>query len=146
MSSEFCVNLGFERRFSSRLLLLYGFLFSAAALAVGITAIPVLFKIIIFAALLAGAVMVFHRHILLQHPDSVVALRCAEEQWIIHTQGGNSTSARLLFASFWLFDIIPLVFESADGRRHSVLLTPDRVRPDSLRELRAWIQHRLPAA
>jgi hypothetical protein len=146
MSSRLCVNFGFERSFSPRLLLLYALLFGGAALAVGITAIPELIKIILFAALLAGAIVVLRRHILLLHPGSIVALHCADEQWTLHTHAGNSIPARLLSASFWLFDIIPLVFESADGKRYSTLLTPDRVRPDSLRQLRAWIHHRLPAA
>ncbi len=146
MSSQFCVNLGFERLFSFRLLLLYAALFGGAALAVGITVIPVFFKIIIFAALLAGANTVLRRHILLSHPDSVVALHCAEEQWTLHTLAGNSMPARLLSASLWLFDIIPLVFESGDGKHYDILLTPDRVRAGSLRELRAWIHHRLRAA
>jgi hypothetical protein len=146
MSSRFCVNLRFERAFSLRLLLLYGLLFGGAALATGITVIPVLFKLIIFAALLAGAIAVLRRHILLLNSASVVALHCAEEQWTLHTRDGNSRPARLLSAAFWVFDIIPLVFEYADGKHHSILLTPDRVQRDSLRELRIWIRHRMPAA
>jgi hypothetical protein len=146
MSSRFCVNLRFERAFSPRLLLLYALLFGSAILATGITAIPVLFKLVIFAALLAAAIVVLRRHILLLHSDSVVALRCVEEQWTVHTRNGNSIPVRLLSAAFWAFDIIPLVFESADGKHHGILLTPDRVQPDSLRVLRAWMRHRLPAA
>jgi hypothetical protein len=45
-----------------------------------------------------------------------------------------------------MFDIIPLVFMAADGKRFSILLTPDRVQPAPLRELRAWIRHRMSAA
>jgi hypothetical protein len=145
MLSRFCVNLGFERPFSLRLLLLYALLFGSAVLATGIVVIPVLLKLIIFATLLAGAIMVLRRHILLLDPDSVVALHCAEEQWTVHTRAGGSKPALLLSAAFWVFDIIPLVFATADGKRLTVLLTPDRVHAESLRALRAWIRHRLPA-
>jgi hypothetical protein len=146
MSSRFCVTLGFERLFSLRLLLLYALLFGGAALAAGIAAIPVLLKLIIIAALLVAAFMVLRRHILLLDPDSVVALQCAEEQWTVHTRNGDSMPAQLHSAAFWVLDMIPLVFTAADGRRLTVVLTPDRVQPESLRELRSWIRHRLPAA
>ncbi len=146
MSSQFSVNLVIEHQSSRRLSLLYGLLCSCAVLGVGVVDFPVLLKLVLFVAVCCESIAVFRRHILLLNPDSVAGLTCLAEQWTLHTRDGNSRPARLLSAACWLFDIIPLVFVSAEGSRFVVLLTPDRTRAGPLRELRAWIRHRLPAA
>jgi hypothetical protein len=146
MSSQFCVNLAVERRPSRRLFLLYALLFSCAALGIAIVDFAGLVKVVLFAVLCGEAIAVCRRHILLLHPDSVLALTCTAEQWVLHTRDRQSRPVRLLSAASWWFDIIPLVFLAADGKRFTVLLTPDRIQPEPLRALRAWMRHRLPAA
>jgi hypothetical protein len=146
MSSQFCVNLAVERRPSRRLLVLYALLFGCAVLGVAIVDFAVLLKVVLFAVLCGEATAVWRRHILLSHPDSVLALTCTAEQWIMHTRDTHGRPVRLLSAASWWFDIIPLVFVAADGKRFTVLLTPDRIQPEPLRALRAWMRHRLPAA
>lgn len=146
MSSQFCVSLDIECRPSRRLSLLYALLFGGAVLGTGIADIPVLLKASVFIILAAGAMSVSRRHILLLSPRSVLALRRSAEEWTVHTRDGSSRPARLIAAAFWVFDIIPLLFSAADGRRFTVLLAPDNVQPEALRELRAWVRHRLPAA
>jgi hypothetical protein len=146
MSLQSSVNLVIERGPSRRLLLLYAVFFGSAALGIAITDISAVLKGVVLATLAAGAVTVFRCHILLLNPDSVVELGYSAGRWIIHTRDGSSRQAQLLSAAFWIFDIMPLVFAAADNKRFTILLTPDRVQPEPLRELRAWIRHRLPAA
>jgi hypothetical protein len=125
-------------------LLLYCLLFGAAALGAVLPDFPLLLKSTVIVLLGVSAAGILRRHILLLHPESVVALRRFSEQWSIHTRDGNSRPVRLTAAAFWVFGIITLVFTAADGKRFTVLLAPTPA--ESLRELRAWMRHRLPAA
>jgi hypothetical protein len=146
MSSQLSVNLLIECRPSRRLSLLYAALFGAATLGILASDIPPVLQAVCCAALAFGAGAVLRRHILLLAPDSVVMVAFTSGQWTIHTRNGGGRPARLESAAFWLFDIIPLVFECGDDRRYTALLTPDGAGTESLRELRSWIRHRLPAA
>ena len=146
MSSQSFVNLVIEPGLSRSLGRIFGGLFSLAITGVVIAQIPMLLKLVFLAALLLGCVMVFRRHVQLSNPASVVALSGTLEQWTIHTRAGNSVPARLEAAACWVCDSVVLVFEYSDRTRCHVLLTPDRVSADSLRRLRAWIRHRMPAA
>lgn len=146
MSSQSSVSLLIECRPSRQLLSWYLGLTGAAALGIVISDIPPLLQVVCSAVLACGAASILHRHILLLNPDSVVAAGWSGEQWTIHTRDGGSRPAQLEAAAFWMFDIIPLVFECGDGKRHTVLLAPDSVHEEPFRRLRAWIRHRMPAA
>lgn len=146
MSSQSSVNLSIECRPSRRLLLLYAGLFGAATLGILVSDIPPVLRAVCVAALAFGAAAVLRRHILLLTPDSVVMVAYTSGQWTIHTRGGGGRPARLESAALWAFEIIPLVFKCGDGRRYVALLAPDGASAEPLRELRAWIRHRLSAA
>ncbi|HEX5055950.1 MAG TPA: protein YgfX [Gammaproteobacteria bacterium] len=146
MSSQSSVNLAIEFRPSRSLGLILGGLFGLAAAGVVIADIHMTLKLVFLATLLLGGVSVFRRHILLLNPDSVVALNRIADQWTVHARDGSSRPARLEAAACWVFDSVALVFEHADSKRCHVLLTPDRVPAETLRRLRAWIRHRMPAA
>jgi hypothetical protein len=146
MSSQPFVNPMIECRPSRSLCLIFCGLFGLAATGVIVADIYKPLKPVFLAALVFGGVAVFRRHILLLNPDSVVGLGGIAEQWTIYTRDGNSRPARLKAAACWVFDSIVLVFEYADSKHCHILLTPDGVPVESLRRLRAWIRHRMPAA
>lgn len=146
MSSQSSVNLLIERRPSRRVLLLYAGLFGAGALGIVVSDVSPVLRAVCCVALAFWAVAVLRRHILLLSPDSLVNIRCSSGQWTIFTRDGSNRPARLESAAFWAFDIIPLVFECGDGRRYTALLAPDGAQAEPMRQLRAWIRHRMPAA
>jgi hypothetical protein len=146
MSSQLSVNLLIECRPSRCLSLVCACLFGAATLGILACDIPPVLQVVCGAALAFGVGAVLRRHILLLAPDSVVMAAFASGQWTIHTRDGGGQTARLESAAFWVFDIIPLVFECGDGKRYTALLAPDGTRVETMRELRALIRHHLPAA
>lgn len=146
MSSQSSVNLLIECRPSRRLLLLYACLFGAGVLGILVSDVPPVLWAICCAVLVFWAAAILRRHILLLSPDSVVSIRCSSGQWTIFTRDGGSRPVRLESAAFWVFDIIPLVFECGNGKSYTALLAPDGAQAEPLRQMRAWIRHRMPAA
>lgn len=146
MSLQSSASLLIDCRPSHRLALLYAVLFGAAVPGALLPDFPVLFKCALIVLLAVMAAGILRRHILLLSADAVVAMSRSSEQWTVYTRDGTCRTARLTTAACWVFGIMSLVFTAADGKRFHVLLPPDRVQAEPLRELRAWIRHCLPAA